>query len=189
MPGAARDMVPHIWRTPGAASVLGIDIDRWSIRYAQRKFVAPNLRFEKGDIERLTFPPRSFDIVVASNSLEHLHQPEAFASGLHRVLTPEGVGVVAVPPIVTPADSVIHGRIHYHRSNMHITVWADLFGRANLAVECFSHRGAHSGVLPEFASAANSNLTTDDFVFVPTDVAGLCAEPSITAVFILRRAG
>jgi hypothetical protein len=109
--------------------------------------------------------------------------------GLHRVLAAKGLAIAAVPPIVTPEDSLAHRSIHYHRSNLHVTAWADVFKRANLEIECFSHRGAHKDVLPVFSSSARSNLTVNDFIFVPTDVAGLCSAPSITAVFVLRRAG
>ncbi|MGA7495427.1 MAG: methyltransferase domain-containing protein, partial [Isosphaeraceae bacterium] len=59
-----------------------------------------NLRFVKGDVERLTEIPDlggSFDVVVNLENLEHLTNPTGFLAGVKQVLTGEGTLVVSTP--------------------------------------------------------------------------------------------
>lgn len=173
----------------GASVVVGVDIDRSNIRYASRRYPASNVIFRQGDIENLQVLGDTFDLVVASNSLEHLTDPKAFLSGVSRVLRPKGTIVVAVPPILSDRDAAVHERIHYHRSNLTVRGWHELFVSSGFAVHCFSHRPANETIQPDFSSRRSSRLTVSDFVFIPTDLAGLHSAPSITAVFELQRAG
>ena len=167
----------------GARRVVGVDIDRRTIRYARRRH--PSIEFRVGDIERLDLPPDSFDLVVASNAAEHLHDPARFVRGMREVLSADGTLIVAVPPIYTSHDRDVHGAIHYHRSNLTIDEWVAAFERGGFAVQCVAHR-ARPGVAPDFASPFPSELTRGDFEFAETDRDGLYAEPCITAIFRLR---
>lgn len=49
------------------------------------------------DLERLTFPDRSFDVVVTEDVLEHVRRPEIAFAEIHRVLRPGGVHVFTIP--------------------------------------------------------------------------------------------
>lgn len=172
--------------TSGALFVTAIDADRLSVRYAWKHFVAHNLRFDVGDLEQLPYREASFDLVVSSNALEHLNTPNHFLEGLGRVLTPDGKAVVAVPPIFNDRDLSTHARIHYHRSNLTIDQWLQLFRVAGFASTCYAHR-ARKGVLPRFESPNRSQLSIDDFEFIAASRDALYSAPSITAVFVLQR--
>lgn len=169
----------------GATSVTGVDVDRSSVRYAARRYRAPNLRFARGDLEKLAFPDASFEVVVSSNALEHLAEPAAFVSALRRIIRPGGTVVIAVPPIVTAADRETHADIHYHRSNLTVREWHSLLVREGV-VRCYLHRAATAAVRPDFASPRATRLRVDDFAFVAVELERFYSEPAITAVFVLN---
>ena len=174
----------HLARSD-ARSVTGIDIDPLSIRYARRHFVANNLEFCVGNLQSLLFADRSFELVVASNALEHLRMPTLFLHDLHRVLTTDGTAMIAVPPILSAQDLSVHANIHYHRSNLTVDDWLELFRDSNFEVECYSHR-AFRDVAPHFESPRSSALSVSDFEFVATTRDGFYSRPSITAIFALK---
>ena len=168
----------------GAEAVLGVDIDPRNVRFARKRYGAPNLTFEVADIERLNFPEESFGLVVASNALEHLHDPSEFLRLLRRFLKRSGCAVIAVPPIYTDRDVQIHHGIHYHRSNLSVRAWAELIADAGFVARGVAHH--HVGKAPNFRSHLPSELTAADFTFTEGEVEALWEQPSITAVFLLR---
>jgi SAM-dependent methyltransferase len=164
----------------GAKSVIGVDLDRRNVAFARKRYSGLNLTFGVADIEKLDFADESFDLVVASNSIEHLHHPEIFLQRTRRLLRPEGKALIAVPPIYTNADAQVHAGIHYHRSNLTVAEWAARIGDAGFMTSGFLHRGP-AGV--DFASHLPSRLSPEDFLFTPTTVDGLSSQLSITAIF------
>jgi SAM-dependent methyltransferase len=70
------------------AEPVGIDLTAQMVATARRRH--PGLRFTEGDAERLGFPARAFDGVVAGFLLHHLPQPETAAGEFARVLAPGG---------------------------------------------------------------------------------------------------
>ncbi|HET7436801.1 MAG TPA: class I SAM-dependent methyltransferase [Thermoanaerobaculia bacterium] len=171
----------------GARSVVGVDIDGWSVRYARRHYGSPLATFARADIEHLAFEPASFDVITSSNAMEHLQSPASFLTGAQRVLASDGMAIVAVPPILSANDAETHAAIHYHRSNLTISQWHELFANRGFHVDCYAHRMQSANLLPDFASTQRSTLSASDFVFDATDLPGLQAQPTITAIFVLQR--
>jgi len=169
----------------GAESVVGVDIDPKTVSFARRSFAKPGLEFRVSDMEALPPSQDSFDLIVASNSLEHLTSPESFIAGIEQVFAPGGSAILAVPPIYGQQDLAVHSAIAYHRSNLSITEWIELIGKSSASVSCFSHR-AIGGVHPDFSSHLPSKLDVTDFEFVPVTNDALCLEPSITAIFLVE---
>ena len=172
----------HILAAGGARSVIGVDLDRRNIAFARKRYPAPNLAFAVADIEELDFADDSFDLVVASNSVEHLHHPELFLQRTRRLLRPGGRALIAVPPIYTSADAKVHAGIHYHRSNLTVAEWAARIGDAGFNASGFIH-SVRAGAKVNFASHLASPLSPEDFLFTPTTVVGLLSQVSITAIF------
>jgi SAM-dependent methyltransferase len=84
----------------GAASVTGVDISEEALSEAGRLYHYPNLRFLKGDVERLSEVPDlhgPFDVVVNLENIEHLAHPTRFLEGARRQLDGEGALVVSTP--------------------------------------------------------------------------------------------
>ena len=111
----------------GALSVVAIDISDDAMAEAKRLYRRDNLRFIKGDVERLAEIADlggPFDVGVNFENIEHLANPTRFLAGVKELLTSEGTFVVSTPngeshragrdwkhqePI--PLEGVHHGRV------------------------------------------------------------------------------
>lgn len=76
--------------------VLGIDLHGPSIERALSSR-GPNLTFEKADISELIEQGREFDVVICSEVLEHLFEPEQLLRSILQVIRPQGLLIVTIP--------------------------------------------------------------------------------------------
>ncbi|NND70378.1 MAG: class I SAM-dependent methyltransferase [Rhodothermales bacterium] len=74
---AFKSSMPH-------AAIEGIDHSHEAIEYARKQF-GDVASFDQGDIHALPFETNSFDLVVCSQVLEHLDNPEQAITELKRV--------------------------------------------------------------------------------------------------------
>ena len=72
-------------------SVVGIDIDKSAVDFAQKKFANRKLRFQVGNGQALNFRDSSFDVVVCTHIYEHVPNPRKLLLEIYRVLKPGGV--------------------------------------------------------------------------------------------------
>ncbi len=80
--------------TDGYACVTGIDISAEAIALSQQRGLKDA---QVMDAQQLSFPDESFDVITASDVLEHIeHAPRAL-SEWHRALRPGGTLIVFVP--------------------------------------------------------------------------------------------
>jgi 2-polyprenyl-3-methyl-5-hydroxy-6-metoxy-1,4-benzoquinol methylase len=84
--GCGSGSVAHAMARSGAI-VVGIDLSAENIAGARRRFAHPNLSFVVGDVTR-DLPPDAFDVVVASNILEHLDHRVDFLRTVQGRLAP-----------------------------------------------------------------------------------------------------
>jgi ubiquinone biosynthesis O-methyltransferase len=77
--------------------VTGIDIDGESIEAARRVNPYPNAAFRRGDAGTLAAAGERYDVVIASEVLEHLTDPLAFLRTLRGLLTHDGILVLTTP--------------------------------------------------------------------------------------------
>lgn len=79
----------------------GLDISEAAIEYARRlaahKQVADRASFRTGNIASLPYPDQSLDLVVASEIIEHMEEPDKVVKEIARVLRPEGKLVLTMP--------------------------------------------------------------------------------------------
>lgn len=54
-----------------ATEVVGIDLNRKNIEFAEEKFFAPNIKYIVGDALK-NLPNKKFDVIILSNVLEHI---------------------------------------------------------------------------------------------------------------------
>lgn len=172
----------------GASYVLGVDIDPLSIAFARRRFANATLSFERADCQDLCLPPARFDLVFASNVLEHLERPECFVSTSFETLRPGGHALFAVPPITSIATAALHHDIHYHRSNLTVAAWNELLTAHAWTVTAFTHTFVGPGTHPDFASPFPSAVSPSAFAFTQVPVEHLQNTPTITALFLAAKA-
>ncbi|MDT4969099.1 MAG: O-methyltransferase StaMB [Acidobacteriota bacterium] len=89
----------------------GLDISEASVKYARRlaahKKVEERAEFRVGNIADLPFDDESLDLVVASEIIEHMAEPELVVAEIARVLRPGGK-VVLTMPIQSHTPAHIH---------------------------------------------------------------------------------
>lgn len=75
--------------------VVGLDKDYTSILLAKRNF--PGLIFLVGRVEELPIKTGSFNVLVISEVLQHVTEPQMAINEINRVLKPGGVLILSVP--------------------------------------------------------------------------------------------
>jgi 2-polyprenyl-3-methyl-5-hydroxy-6-metoxy-1,4-benzoquinol methylase len=80
----------------GAKSVIGVDVCRQTVDYAQKNYQSPGVSFTCESAEEFTWP-ELFDVVISFETMEHLHQPAQFLGRLHSLLVPNGCLLLSVP--------------------------------------------------------------------------------------------
>jgi len=76
-------------------SVLGIDIHLPSIAWAIKQNPFPNVSFECTTIEDLA--DNQFDVIICSEILEHLENPEGMLHSVKGILKEDGIFIVTIP--------------------------------------------------------------------------------------------
>jgi SAM-dependent methyltransferase len=86
-----------------AASVTGLDVSREAIEWARGHYPTP--AFLNGSCAALPFRAGAFDLVVAFEVIEHLHQQTSFLAECRRVLAPDGLFIVSTPNTLYYAEA------------------------------------------------------------------------------------
>jgi SAM-dependent methyltransferase len=84
----------HLLREEGYQDVTGIDLNLLAIRYCLAKGFTSILA---GDATRLPFAEGQFDIVLATDTIEHIDDDGRALQEIHRVLVPGGHAMIVVP--------------------------------------------------------------------------------------------
>lgn len=171
----------------GARSVLGLDVSLRAVAFSRRHFQAPNLHFEVMDLETITgLAPHSFDLIFASNVLEHLADVTIFLRTAHQLLRPQGRAIFAVPPITSPELRAADLTNPYHLNSWSPRQWEFVFGQYFCAVQPYAQRCSRPSYQLDFTNAPQATrITEQDFAFEPVDSDGL--GESLGAVFLVER--
>ena len=98
-----------------AASVLGADIAAEAVDFAREHYRLPHLGFEQASCSALPHPDGCFDLVVAFEVIEHLHQWREFLLEARRVLAANGQFIVSTPNKLYYSESRgAHGDNPFH---------------------------------------------------------------------------
>jgi 2-polyprenyl-3-methyl-5-hydroxy-6-metoxy-1,4-benzoquinol methylase len=89
-------------------SIFSTDVDLSSVRVAKTKNPFPNARFFVSDGET-SFGKGRFDIVLASEVLEHVEAPERLVSVCKELIDPQGLLILTVPNGYGPCELAISG--------------------------------------------------------------------------------
>jgi SAM-dependent methyltransferase len=113
----------------GFPNVVGCDVSGLAAREAKRRGEA---RVAAMDAAHLAIAAEQFDIVVASDVLEHLRDDGAALAEWHRVLHPSGVLVIFVPAFMSLWGE--HDALNQHYRRYRRAQLADLLRRAGFTV-------------------------------------------------------
>ena len=91
-----------------AAHIEATDASVEMIAEAKRDNQSAKLHFSVQDMFRLPYAGKSFDVVIVSNALHIVPQPEKALAEIHRVLKDDGV---LIAPTFTHAENSIFGMI------------------------------------------------------------------------------
>ena len=113
----------------GFRHVTGLDTSPEAARYCQEKGLG---QVEVGDVCALPFADQSFDVVLATDVLEHVDDDCAALREIRRVLRQGGRALITVPAFSSlwgPQDDLAHHKRRYVRGQL-----LDAIDRANLRV-------------------------------------------------------
>ena len=91
-----------------ARSVVGVDVDAESVRFANDHYLSERVSFRRGDATALPIADASVDIVVSFETIEHLGDHAAFMTEIRRVLRPDGMLVISSPDQRTYSEEAAH---------------------------------------------------------------------------------
>jgi len=80
-----------------ASKLVGIDVLKTSVEWANKHWRNPKMRFLVGNAHKLKFPAGSFDAVFIMEVLEHVANPKLVLTEVKRVLKKGCYGVFLVP--------------------------------------------------------------------------------------------
>lgn len=84
----------YISRYLGPKRMVGMDLAKNAVRFAQKNFKQPNLEYRQGNAEALPFPDESFDVVINVESSHAYGSVPNFLKEVRRVLRPGGVFLI-----------------------------------------------------------------------------------------------
>jgi SAM-dependent methyltransferase len=100
----------------GYADVTGLDMSDDAIRFCAEKGLPP---VRQGDITAMPFDHESFDLVLATDVVEHVDDDARAVSEIERVLAPGGLALFTVPAFQSLwglQDEVSHHKRRYRRA-------------------------------------------------------------------------
>jgi ubiquinone/menaquinone biosynthesis C-methylase UbiE len=99
--------------------VVGLEIDAPALAYAQETYPHSQLHFQVGDALALPFAPASFDFVFSAQVIEHVANPQAFLAEIRRVLSPNGLCLIATPnrQLFSPTSELLPTSTNPHHLN------------------------------------------------------------------------
>jgi 2-polyprenyl-3-methyl-5-hydroxy-6-metoxy-1,4-benzoquinol methylase len=105
------DLAMHLARM--GVEVVGLELDEPRIRKALAPEAMAIVRLYPGDLP-LPFAAESFDWIVSTEVLEHLHDPHRFIPEFARVLKPGGKMLITTPDISSIPSSFLTGTVPWH---------------------------------------------------------------------------
>ncbi|MBU0477587.1 class I SAM-dependent methyltransferase [bacterium] len=92
-----------------AKHVAGIDVDQGVVDKANKLFSEKNMTFYRMSGDDLKFQSNSFDVIISSQSIEHMKNDEKFLSEVHRLLKNNGIFICTTPnklAMVPPGEKI-----------------------------------------------------------------------------------
>lgn len=151
----------HVLAMFPQARITAIDVSQVFLDTARRNLAGYDVRFVKGEVQRLGLEPASFDRIICTEVLEHTVDPDVILAEIARLLRPDGVAVITVPndPLImrlkgivrhTPVGWLLRDKIEWGGDVYHLHRWTPAeFGRVLARhLRVVEQRCAPSDLLP-----------------------------------------
>ena len=124
----------YVLRLFPSARLTAIDVSDLYLDNARRNLQGYDVRYVKGEVDKLDLPSQSFDRIICTEVLEHTKDPEAILATIARLLKPTGVAVITVPndPLIarlkgvireTPLGAIYKHKIEWGADEFHLHKW------------------------------------------------------------------
>ncbi|MGD1809757.1 tetratricopeptide repeat protein [Dapis sp. BLCC M126] len=127
-----------------ASSVIGVDIDTESVKFAQNKYQdKSNLQFLVGRCDSIPLSNESIDVVVSFETIEHHDKHEEMMQEIKRVLKKDGVLVISSPNRLVYSDLPNYHN-PFHVKELYEQEFVDLLNRYFSHTKIYGQRLATS---------------------------------------------
>lgn len=173
----------------GAKFVQAIDISETSVAFSRYYFERPNLQFRAMDLQGISeLPEQEFDVIFSSNVLEHVPDVSAFLHVAWKLVKPEGVLIVAVPPLVDEASRKADLGNPYHLNSWSPRQWYHALNLFFADIQSYRHGFERPDVVLDFGNTPEqTTIDEKDFLFEPVSVEQLYHVHTLTAIFTARK--
>lgn len=124
----------HVLQMFPSARLTAIDVSGVYLEVAKTNLAGYDVRFLKGEVDKMDLAAESFDRIICTEVLEHVVDPDAVLAAMARLLRPTGVAVVTVPndPLIlrvkslvrrSPARWILGGRMDWGGDVYHLHRW------------------------------------------------------------------
>lgn len=124
----------YVLRLFPTARLTAIDVSDLYLDNARRNLQGYDVRYVKGEVDKLDLPSQSFDRIICTEVLEHTKDPDAILATIARMLKPTGVAVITVPndPLIaklkgaireTPIGAIYKDKIEWGADEFHLHKW------------------------------------------------------------------
>jgi len=184
----------HYLAEHGAKRIVGIDISQVAINTCKKYFTRGNLEYQVVDLAKIdkvdTLDAHSVNLVFSSNALEHVAPVKYFFDNCHELLTPNGLFIIAVPPVVDHVSRDANISNPYHHNIWSPTQWKYALSFYFDVIKCYAHGLKSSGAqldlmnLPE-----NSIIREDDFELKQVEIEYYYDNPneSLTIIYLASK--
>ncbi len=124
----------HVLAMFPEARLTALDVSDEYLEDARERLAGYDVRFVKGEVDKLDLPAASYDRVICTEVLEHVVDPDAVLGAIARLLRPSGVAVITVPndPLIhrvkgiarrQPLRWLFGSRIEWGGDEYHLHTW------------------------------------------------------------------
>lgn len=174
------------------ADVLGLDGSADAVAHSNATYT--HAAYRLADLNQaLPLDSGAFEVVFSSNVFEHIALVDSLVAECGRVMKPEGLAIIAVPPIVSALSMEADMRNPFHVHHFPPIAWQRKLERFFESVECRRHIGLGAYATEESHREqmtkwpADVTIRETDFEFPPIDAAEIIADHCLTAVFLCRK--
>ncbi|MBI1826547.1 MAG: class I SAM-dependent methyltransferase [Planctomycetes bacterium] len=87
----------HILKMFPQAELTGVDVSGRMLEKSRRNLSGFRVNLLQGELEEVRLPAESFDVIVCSEVLEHVVDPDEMLRSMRRLLRPTGRAIITIP--------------------------------------------------------------------------------------------